>query len=110
MAQYLDQRVTALELAVLELEGGQLELYAEDLTGTQDGVNLTLQCSRQPGAIVLVHRNGLLQREGPGEAYTRSGRFFTFTRAPKAWEWFRVVMTVASGVPAATGDLGYVCP
>jgi hypothetical protein len=51
-------------------------------TGTVNGVNAVFTLPTTPGSIVLVFRNGLLQKPGGGNDYTISGVTITFVVAP----------------------------
>ena len=59
-------------------------------TGTINGVNVTFTLPLAPGPIVLVFRNGVLQRPG-GIDYAISGSTITFMVAPLTGDGILVV-------------------
>ncbi len=58
--------------------GGSEALQAEVPSGTVDGVNDTFTVSAVPAGIFLLWKNGLVQRAGSGNDFTRSGATVVF--------------------------------
>jgi len=52
------------------------------LIGTVNGSNTVFTTSIQPGTVIQIYRNGILQRAGSGNDYTISGNTITFATAP----------------------------
>lgn len=59
-------------------------------TGTVNGSNTAFTLPTTPGSVVMVFRNGLLQKGG-GVDYTLSGTNLTFTVAPLTGDLLLVV-------------------